>query len=104
MVDRGIILQLLWQAGSKARILDQLMALRRCAGQRSGRAKKGYVMASRIFDIASRFIKYETGASMVEYGIALFVVIAVGTAALTLLGGGVAGQISITCAALGLVC
>lgn len=61
-------------------------------------------MASRIFDIASRFIKDETGASMVEYGIALFVVIAVGTAALTLLGGGVAGQISITCAALGLVC
>ena len=40
-------------------------------------------MDIRLSDIASRFCQDESGASMVEYGVALFVVIAVGTAAMT---------------------
>ena len=41
---------------------------------------------------------------MVEDGVALFVVVAVGTAAMTLLGGAVAAFISNTCTAIGIVC
>ncbi len=53
--------------------------------------------------MVNSIIQDETGASMVEYGMALFVVIVVGTSAMTLLGGSVASQISSTCKVLGLV-
>ena len=61
-------------------------------------------MDIRLSDIASRFFQDETGASMVEYGIALFVIIAIGAAVMTLLGGAVASQISNTCTVLGFFC
>ncbi len=61
-------------------------------------------MDIRLSDIASRFCQDEPGASMVEYGVALFVVIAVGPAAMTLLGGGVASHVSDACAAIGIAC
>ena len=60
-------------------------------------------MANRLLDMVNSFIQDESGASMVEYGMALIVVIAVGTSSMTLLGGGVASQISNTCKVLGLV-
>ncbi|MGR3342114.1 MAG: Flp family type IVb pilin [Paracoccaceae bacterium] len=61
-------------------------------------------MDIRLSDIASRFFQDESGASMVEYGLALLVVIAVGTAAMTLLGGAVVTQISNTCTVFGISC
>ncbi len=60
-------------------------------------------MAFRLLDKENRFIQDETGASMVEYGIALIVVIAVGASAMTLVGESVASHINKTCKVLGLV-
>ena len=61
-------------------------------------------MANRLLDVKNRFIEDETGASMVEYGIALLVVTVVGTTAMTLLGGSVSAYLTNTCAAVGIVC
>lgn len=43
----------------------------------------------------------ESGASMVEYGIALLVVAALGVGAMTILGGEVAANVTSACAAFG---
>jgi pilus assembly protein Flp/PilA len=58
----------------------------------------------KLFRILSRFGKDESGASMVEYGVALLVVVAIGVGAMTTLGGGVATNVSTACTAIGVTC
>lgn len=44
-----------------------------------------------------RFLSNESGASMVEYGVALLVVTAIGISAMSILGGEVAGNVGQAC-------
>lgn len=61
-------------------------------------------MGIKIFSVLARFKKDEDGASMVEYGVALLVVAAIGVTAMSLLGGGVLTQVQTACSALGITC
>ena len=61
-------------------------------------------MSFRLIKTVKQFIKDECGASMVEYGVALLVVTAIGVTAMTLLGGGVAANVTDACLAFGIVC
>lgn len=45
-----------------------------------------------------------SGASMVEYGVALLVVIAIGVTAMSVLGGGVYANVQSACVMFGLTC
>lgn len=54
--------------------------------------------------ILLRFRGDEAGASMVEYGVALLVIIAIGTAGMTALGSAVFLGISDACSATGTSC
>jgi Flp pilus assembly pilin Flp len=47
--------------------------------------------------LIARFRKSESGASMVEYGMALLVIAAIGAAAMTTLGGAVAANVGTAC-------
>lgn len=47
----------------------------------------------KLLKILARFRKSESGASMVEYGVALLVVTAIGVTAMTVLGGLVDAQV-----------
>lgn len=49
----------------------------------------------------NRFLKDESGASMVEYGVALLVVAAVGVTAMNTLGTVTQGAVSTACTAMG---
>ena len=59
-------------------------------------------MITKLYSAYDRFLKDEDGASMVEYGVALLVVVAVGVTAMTLLGGAVLLNVQDACTALGL--
>ena len=63
---------------------------------------KGPVM--KLLNILRRFRKDESGASMVEYGVALLVIVAIGVGAMTILGDAVAANVTDACAALNVVC
>ena len=52
----------------------------------------------------ARFRKDESGASMVEYGVAELVVAAIGAGAMTALGGPASASITAACATLGVPC
>ena len=61
-------------------------------------------MGTKLFSVLARFQKDEDGASMVEYGVALLVVAAIGIGAMTILGGQVAANVTAACAAFGVIC
>ena len=61
-------------------------------------------MSFKYLKTVKRFIKDECGASMVEYGVALLVVTAIGVTAMGILGGGVAANVTLACGAIGVVC
>lgn len=50
------------------------------------------------------FTRDESGASMVEYGVALIVVVTVGVVAMNGLGGATAAKVSTACTTLGGTC
>ena len=54
--------------------------------------------------IFARFRTDESGASMVEYGVAVLVVAATGVGAITVLGGTASTSITAACATLGVAC
>ena len=54
----------------------------------------------KLLKLLARFRKSESGASMVEYGVALLVVAAIGVAAMSTLGGYVDDNIETACTAL----
>lgn len=58
----------------------------------------------KLLNILARFRKSESGASMVEYGVALLVIAAIGVGAMTTLGGAVSANVTSACTALGVVC
>ena len=57
-------------------------------------------MSFKYLKTVKRFIKDECGASMVEYGVALLVVTAIGVTAMSTLGGGVRTNIDTAITAL----
>ena len=59
------------------------------------------MMPAHIF---ARFCRDESGASMVEYGVAVLVVVAIGVGAMTVLGGTASTSIAAACTTLGVVC
>jgi Flp pilus assembly pilin Flp len=61
-------------------------------------------MLTKLYSVYARFLNDEDGASMVEYGVALLVVAAIGVTAMTLLGGAVLANVQTACAAFGIVC
>lgn len=61
-------------------------------------------MGTKLKNLVARFNKDESGASMVEYGVALLVVVAIGVTAMSVLGGGVYANIQTACAMFGLSC
>ena len=58
-------------------------------------------MSFKLLNIVKRFIKEDSGASMVEYGVALLVVAAIGVGAMSFLGGQVDANVQTACDALG---
>lgn len=58
-------------------------------------------MLSKLTSLFARFSRDEKGVTLVEYGIALILAIAVGTLALTNLGAEVSGQMDDAQAAMG---
>ncbi|MCF1710971.1 Flp family type IVb pilin [Tabrizicola sp. J26] len=58
-------------------------------------------MLSKLTSLFARFSRDEKGVTLVEYGIALILAIAVGTIALTNLGNEVSGQMDDAQAAMG---
>jgi len=54
--------------------------------------------------VAKLFSEEESGASMVEYGIALVVSATVGVTAMSILGGATAANVSSACGVFGLIC
>lgn len=52
-------------------------------------------MLSKLTSLFARFSRDEKGVTLVEYGIALILAIAVGTTALTELGGAVSGKMGV---------
>ncbi len=60
-------------------------------------------MITKLYSAYERFLTDEDGASMVEYGVALLVVAAIGVTAMSLLGGGVYANIQYTCTMLGIL-
>jgi len=58
----------------------------------------------KLLNILSRFRKDESGASMVEYGVALLVVAALGVGAMTTLGGFVQANVEDACETFGGTC
>ena len=61
-------------------------------------------MSFKMIKTVKHFITDECGASMVEYGVALLVVSAIGVTAMGILGGGVAANVTTACGAIGVVC
>ena len=61
-------------------------------------------MKMKFIETVKNFCKEESGASMVEYGVALLVVSAIGVTAMSTLGGGVATNVSTACTAIGVSC
>ena len=58
----------------------------------------------KLLNILARFRKDESGASMVEYGVALLVIAAIGVGAMTILGNAVSANVTAACTALSVVC
>ena len=58
----------------------------------------------RLANILLHFHNEEAGASMVEYGVAVLVVAAIGAGAMTTLGGTASTSITSACAVLGAAC
>ena len=54
--------------------------------------------------VCSRFWKDESGASMVEYGVAVLVVAAIGVGTMTILGGTASTGVTAACATFGVAC
>lgn len=61
-------------------------------------------MKNTILKTMQRFVKDDSGASMVEYGVALLVIVTIGTAAMVTLGGAVAANLTTACAVFNVVC
>ncbi len=61
-------------------------------------------MITKLYSAYARFLTDEDGASMVEYGVALLVVAAIGVTAMSLLGGAVLLNVQSACTALGITC
>ncbi|MCK0104209.1 Flp family type IVb pilin [Pseudohalocynthiibacter sp. F2068] len=61
-------------------------------------------MKIKFIETVKSFCKDESGASMVEYGVALLVVSAIGVTAMTTLGGGVSANVTTACTAIGVTC
>lgn len=57
-----------------------------------------------MIKLLKKFAKDESGAAIVEYGLALMVVAAIGATAFTTLGGQVNTNVSKACAAIGATC
>ena len=57
-----------------------------------------------MIKLFKKFAKDESGAAMVEYGVALMVVAAIGATAMSTLGGGVSANVTSACSAIGVVC
>ncbi|MEQ8254493.1 MULTISPECIES: Flp family type IVb pilin [Roseovarius] len=57
-----------------------------------------------MIKLFKKFAKDESGAAMVEYGVALMVIAAIGTTAMTALGDGVEANVSTACSAIGTTC
>ncbi len=60
-------------------------------------------MITKLYSVYARFLTDEDGASMVEYGVALQVVAAIGVTAMSLLGGGVYANNQSACTAFGIL-
>ncbi len=58
-------------------------------------------MSFKLIKTVKHFVKDESGASMVEYGVALLVVVAIGVTLMTALGDGVAANVALACEAIG---
>lgn len=58
----------------------------------------------KLVKLVNRFCKEESGASMVEYGVALLVVAAIGATAMTTLGGAISTNLTAACTAIGVTC
>ena len=61
-------------------------------------------MSFSLIEAMKHFITDECGASMVEYGVALMIVVTIGTTAMSVLGGGVSAQVTSACATIGTPC
>jgi len=61
-------------------------------------------MKIKFIETVKSFCKDESGASMVEYGVALLVVSAIGVTAMSALGDGVAANVTTACSAIGTTC
>ena len=61
-------------------------------------------MTFNLIKTVKHFSKDECGASMVEYGVALMIVVTIGTTAMSVLGGGVSAQVTSACATIGTPC
>jgi len=57
-----------------------------------------------MIKLLKKFAKDESGAAIVEYGLALMVVAAIGATAFTTLGGQVNTNVSAACTAIGTTC
>ena len=56
-------------------------------------------MITKLYSVYARFLNDEDGASMVEYGVCLLVVAAIGVTAMSLLGGAVYANVQSACLA-----